>query len=235
MVIKAEEDGDEEDGVGRSYSSPIMVSRRKRITQEARAILADGGVKALTIHRLCEQADVAVRTIYRAFGDKDGVILAAINEHMDSIRDFLAINPGRGDVESVFKELDWLVAELFRSAAFGLVVIEFYFSQAPRVEAVKALRSVPNDRAWRWLDLCRRQGLLLPGLDQERVARHFADAEYVMYHRWAVGEIPNDTLADELKANFLLNAIGVVAEPERGRLIEMLTPIYAHLGALNPH
>ena len=45
MVIKAEYDGDEEDGVGRSYSSPIMVSRRKRITQEARAILADGGVR----------------------------------------------------------------------------------------------------------------------------------------------------------------------------------------------
>lgn len=231
MVIEPEEEEDDEDRHGRSYSSPIMIGRRKRITQEARAILADGGVKALTINRLCEQADVAVRTIYRAFGDKDGVILAAINEHMDSIRDFLAINPGRGDVDSVFRELDWLVAELFRSAAFGLVAIGFYFSQTPRVEAVTALRSVPNDRAWRWLDLCRRQGLLVDGLDQERVARHFADAEYVMYHRWAVGEIPNDLLADELKANFLLNAIGVVNEPERGRLIDMLTTIYARLGA----
>ena len=58
--------------------------------ETAHAILGEGGVEALTIRRLAREADVAHRTIYRLFGDKDGVILATVSDRMGEVRAHLA-------------------------------------------------------------------------------------------------------------------------------------------------
>lgn len=53
---------------------------RARITREAAALLADGGPAAVTTRGVAEAAGVQAPTIYRLFGDKDG-LLEAVAEH----------------------------------------------------------------------------------------------------------------------------------------------------------
>ncbi|RIX30253.1 TetR/AcrR family transcriptional regulator [Amnibacterium setariae] len=53
---------------------------RERITREAGALLAHGGPGAVTTRGVAEAAGVQAPTIYRLFGDKDG-LLEAVAEH----------------------------------------------------------------------------------------------------------------------------------------------------------
>ena len=50
--------------IRRRYTSPAMTERRARIVDTAHRILGEGGVAALTIRRLSEEAGVAQRTLY---------------------------------------------------------------------------------------------------------------------------------------------------------------------------
>ncbi|HEX7781621.1 MAG TPA: helix-turn-helix domain-containing protein [Sphingobium sp.] len=214
----------------RIYASDNMAERQSRILKAARELLSDGEAN-LTINRLCQRADVAARTVYRAFGDREGVIQAVIAEHMEAIMSFLAVAPLKGDIESVFREYDWITAELFRGAAFARVIVGFYFSQNPRPQALVSLRSVAYHRITAWMHYAAEQGYLSPALDRDRIALHQVDTEYVQFNKWAAGQIAGDRVADELKANFLMTAIIASHGPERERLTDLLADAHARLGA----
>ncbi|MCS5715459.1 TetR/AcrR family transcriptional regulator [Herbiconiux sp. CPCC 205716] len=67
-------------------SSPAAVSEprtavRTRIVEVAAGLLGDGGAAALTTRRVADAAGVQAPTIYRLFGDKDGLV-DAVAEHV---------------------------------------------------------------------------------------------------------------------------------------------------------
>jgi AcrR family transcriptional regulator len=208
--------------VGRTYSSAIMLERRNRILHAARELLAEGEAN-LTINRLCEQAGVAARTVYRAFGDREGVIHAVVADHMDAVCAYLAATPLKGDIESVFREYDWIEAELFRGPAFARVLVGFYFSHSPRPKALASLRSVALQRVTAWMNHADRNGYLAAGLDRDRIGLHQVDTEYVQFNKWATGQIPDSRVAAELKISFLMTAIVASTGRERERLTGLLT------------
>jgi len=212
----------------RKYLSPQMEERRHRILQAARALLTEGEGN-LTINRLCERAQVSPKTVYLAYGDRDGIILAALAEHMETIAKFLEVAPPAEDIFGVLREYDWVVAELFRGPEFARVIIGYYFSGVPREAAVAALRSVTLTRMRRWIERLRKHGTLVEGLDVERLAYSHVDGEFTVLQRWATGRIPDETMADEMKANFLETAITLTREPHREVLVTLLGGIHARL------
>jgi AcrR family transcriptional regulator len=58
---------------------------RARITEVAAALLADGGASAITTRGVADAAGVQAPTIYRLFGDKDG-LLEAVAEHTMAVQ-----------------------------------------------------------------------------------------------------------------------------------------------------
>lgn len=206
-----------------------MEERRRRILRVTRQIIASGGEAELTIGRLCEQADVSQKTIYSAFGDREGVIRAALFEHMETIASFLAVAPPPDDTPGVLREFDWVIAELFRGPEFARTIIPFYFAAVPQTEAIISLRSVPRGRMERWLRRTRQRGDLVEGLNEGRIVDVYVDGEYAVLQRWASGRIDNSDMGDEMKANFLQNAVMVMRGEERDRTLDLLTAIHARL------
>lgn len=197
----------------RRYASPSMVRRRQRILEEARAILCEGGDEALTIARLSEQSNVAPRTIYRFFGDKEGVILAAIAHRMEEARAIIGGQKQPYSIETVFRELEWAVSELELNPEFSKVMVSIYFSSTPHVEAASELSSLARSRFLGWVEKATEDGLKSNAVDIERIAQEAADAEFLIYHRWAYRGISASQCLLELKANFLKAAI-VALRPE---------------------
>lgn len=213
----------------RRYLSPLMEERRHRILQSARALIAEGGDANLTINRLSQRAQASPKAIYLAFGDRDGVIAAALTEHMETIEAFLEVAPPAQDTLSILREFDWIIAELFRGPEFARVIIDYYFSANPRGDAIVSLRSVPLLRMQRWLAQARRQGQLVEGLDFNRLAYSYIDGEYAVLQRWASGRIADANMADEMKANFLEKVIVMTREPYRDALDTLLAGVHARL------
>jgi AcrR family transcriptional regulator len=190
----------------KGYASEDMEVRRVRILVEARKLI-ELGEKKMTIAKLSECADVAPRTIYRAFEDRDGVILAVIREHMQAISEFLSKSPIEGDIDSVMREYDWIVAELFRGAEFARVLISFYFSPRPGDTTIKELRSVAMRRMNAFLGHADRRRLRNLRLDRALLAQRMVDDEYLILTKWAIGRIEDRQVGNELKASFLANAM----------------------------
>src|SRR3569833_1272152 len=67
---------------GRSRSQH---QRRKRILQAAAALASRGGVEAMQMRAVAERAGVALGTLYRYFPSKLDLVVAVVNEEMDSL------------------------------------------------------------------------------------------------------------------------------------------------------
>ncbi len=67
---------------GRSRS---QLQRRKRILQAAAALASRGGVEAMQMRTVAERAGVALGTLYRYFPSKMDLVVAVVNEEMDTL------------------------------------------------------------------------------------------------------------------------------------------------------
>jgi AcrR family transcriptional regulator len=77
---------------GRSRSQH---QRRKRILQAAAALASRGGVEAMQMRTVAERAGVALGTLYRYFPSKMDLVVAVVNEEMDTLEASLDRRPPR--------------------------------------------------------------------------------------------------------------------------------------------
>jgi TetR/AcrR family transcriptional regulator, cholesterol catabolism regulator len=77
---------------GRSRSQLL---RRKRILQAAAALASRGGVEAMQMRTVAERAGVALGTLYRYFPSKMDLVVAVVNEEMDTLEASLDRRPPR--------------------------------------------------------------------------------------------------------------------------------------------
>jgi AcrR family transcriptional regulator len=218
----------------RKYASPGMSERRQRIVTQAHRILGEGGVQALTIERLSREAGVAPRTLYRLFGDKEGVIFATVSDRLREVRRDIALQRRDYSIAAVFEELDWMVSEMHRDDEYARVVIGFFFSAEPRTAAIRELRSVAYNRVRNWMDREISAGHCLTELDLERIAQDHVAGEFYVYHRWAVGVASGPQCRLELRCAFLRTAILVLSDPVRSDYIALLAAHQRELGAADP-
>ncbi|MBB4630822.1 TetR/AcrR family transcriptional regulator [Sphingosinicella soli] len=207
-----------------------MTERRARIIARAHEILGEGGVQGFTIERLCREADVAPRTLYRLYGDKEGVIFATVAERLCEVRAHIARRRKVYTIEVVFDELDWMVSEMYRDLLYARTVIDFFFSSVPRPAAIRELGSVAYNRFRNWMDREILAGNTCSNLDLERIAQELVATEFVIYHRWAVEAIDGPACRLELHANFLKSAILVLEGEERRRYVDLLAETHRALG-----
>ena len=216
--------------VTKKYTSPAMTKRRQRIIDTAHALLGDGGIQALTIARLSREADVAPRTIYRLFRDKDGVIFATVADRMREVREHIARQQRVYTLETVFKELDWMVSEMEQDTEYARVVIDFNFSLSPREADIRELRSVAYNRVRNWLDREILAGNTRTDLDLERIAQRHVVQEFLVYRRWALGVTDSDECRIELHCCFLQTAALVLTGAARDDALARLVSYHHKLG-----
>lgn len=218
----------------RKYASVGMSERRQRIIERAHSILGEGGVQALTIDRLSRESEVAPRTIYRLFKDKEGVVFATVSDRLHEVREAIARKQRDYSISEVFDELDWMVSEMYRDNEYARVVIGFFFSTEPSVAAIRELRSVAYNRFRNWMDGEIESGHCCDALDLERIAQEHVASEFYVYHRWAIGAVSGKRCALELRCAFLKTAILVLTEPTRGKYFALLVDHQRQLGAADP-
>ncbi|MDR7154245.1 AcrR family transcriptional regulator [Sphingobium xenophagum] len=202
-----------------------MTLRRARIVDTAHRLLGEGGVPALTIRRLSEDAGVAQRTVYRLFGDKDGVVSATVIDRMVEVRAHIARRNATYTLDVVFAELDWMVSELERDCLYARVVIDFVFTPEPRELEVRELTSVARARFRAWLLLQQEVGHVRDDLDLEYVIDTHVMHEFLVYRRWSLGQCDAALCRMELHACFLQSATLVLVDAVREQYLSHLVTL----------
>ncbi len=211
-------------GARQSYSSPLMQERRERILLEARGLLAEQGQSGFNIRELSRRAEVSSRTLYHAFGDKEGILAHAVTTYVEGLRDQWAVAPLGDNLESLLAEYDRVAAEIDRTSAYTKTLVEIFYSLKPITSALEAIRSLPASRMIRWLDQVPPSGLR-PGVDRARLIDHHVEVELAAIRHWAVDLVSADALADEMRLGFLFVLLAVT----KGRTHADINARYAAL------
>jgi AcrR family transcriptional regulator len=93
---------------------------RERLLEKATDLLYREGVQSVGINRIVAQAEVALMTLYRQFGDKDKLVAAALEHWSTQWLHWLAehIDRDNGDPEVRFAGLWDALEEWFKSEGF---------------------------------------------------------------------------------------------------------------------
>ncbi|WP_309604517.1 TetR/AcrR family transcriptional regulator [Phenylobacterium sp.] len=197
------------------YITDTILARRRRILEAAKQAIAEGGPDAFTIRELGRRAKVSVTTIYATYGDKLGLIAAAIEDYYQSLP--LARAPPTASLSALVASKDDVRNAILANRAYARQYAELYFSGSvdPRIYKVIRDTSTASGGHLPWLQKSLRDGDIVPGLSLDYLTTLFANHRLMVLHDWAHGRVSDDQLATALKMAFLIQARGVT----RGRTL----------------
>jgi len=178
------------------------------------SIIADGGLDALTMRRLAERADVAVATLYNQFGDRRRLLVAFVDHGLDRLQLDFENAPGADPIDTTRQ----LFAALDEEIAIRPDVWRPIFSMLKSGPDVHGM-GVVGDRVVALVDADLRaaaaSGLLVVGVDAERLARHILATRMSRLEKWAIGVIEWDAYEKSSRLGLELVLGSVLVEPAR--------------------
>jgi AcrR family transcriptional regulator len=184
----------------------------------AKEMIAEGGSAGFTIRELGRRAKVSVTTIYATYGDKEGLIAAAIQDYFDGLA-VARVRPTTS-LPALVAATDLARDAILANKAYARQYAELFFSGTvdPRIyKAIQGTATASNGRL-PWLQKIAREGDLVPGLELDYVIASLANQGLMVLHDWAQGRIRDEDLATAIKMGFLITARGVTRGPTHLRV-----------------
>ena len=213
------------------YISESILERRRRMLEVAKAMIAEGGSAGFTIRELGRRAKVSVTTIYATYGDKEGLIAAAIQDFFDALP-VARVRPTTS-LPALLAATDLARDAILANKAYARQYAELFFSGTvdPRIyKAIQDTATASNGRM-PWLQKIMREGDLIPGLELGYIVASLANQGLMVLHDWAQGRIKDEDLATGIKMEFLIMMRGVTRGPTQARVESELKKLLRAAGS----
>ncbi len=200
--------------------------RRDRILAEAWKLIAERAGDDFSLTELSERADVATRTIYNAFNDRDGVVAQAMAVHYRSLFADTFVEKGEARrLAEALAMIDAVAEEIAKVPGWSRTGVMMYFSPRTNPKIVASLRAMPIVILNAWLCSDEADAGRVALLPRGDIERGFANAQWGLTGDWAAERIDVTDLARGMKVIMLQtalafgNAVGLAAaEAEARRL-----------------
>ena len=115
-----------------------QMDRRRRILESTRDLLAEGGYEGLQMRVLAERAGVSPMTLYNRFGNKDALILAALQEMLDGLRGE-ATASGKQGIEFVLYSAELTANQILETPEYAKAMALMLFNGQAESPILNAL------------------------------------------------------------------------------------------------
>lgn len=196
-------------------------------------MIAEGGEASFTIRDLARRANVSVTTIYAAFGDKKGLIAAAIEDYYEDLP--IAQAPPTTSLATMLAANEDVREAILSNKSYAREYAELYFSKNLDHRIYKAIQETTISSAGYlpWLQKASRDGELIPGINLKYITMLMANQRLMVLHDWAQGRISDEDMMDTSKLIFLVLARGLTrgatqarVEAELKRLLRTAAPAH---------
>lgn len=176
------------------YNSPLMAERRQHILALARQMLAEAGYDGLSMRELAARANVAVSTIYTAFGSKDDLIYEASSDLYQQSFSPASASPHRPSLEIIALVCDGLGRNTRPSVAYAQACCRIYFL-ADRGSAIgKKLSSLLHDWILDLLGTMQTRDEVQSWTPLASLAQDISSHLWAMVYDWTLGLHPDASL-----------------------------------------
>jgi AcrR family transcriptional regulator len=212
----------------RRYDSPVMADRRRRILDEAQAIIDELGVEGFTIRELSRRAGVAQRTLYNQFGSKEDILASAIHDHFAGLLAALPAPPAAADFEGHLQRIDALVDRTVALKRYATAMVGVFFSPTVDRRLYETLRWISGGGSAAWVPEALRTGVLskLPPADVERLSTLLINTGYANITDWAAGRISAAEMKLRFKLNFLTCIQPLTRAPHQQTITRLLRRLW---------
>jgi AcrR family transcriptional regulator len=216
------------------YISESILERRRRMLEVAKAMIAEGGSAGFTIRELGRRAKVSVTTIYATYGDKEGLIAAAIQDYYESLP--LARARQTTSLPALLAATDLARDAILANKPYARQYAELYFSGTLDARIYKVIQETATAASGQmpWLRKIMRDGDLMPGLELGYFVTLLANQRLMVLYDWAQGRIKDEDLATATKTAFLIMARGLTRGPTQARLEGELKKLLRAAGSSSP-
>ncbi len=207
------------------YSSASIHERRRRILKEARKMIAEHGLEGFSIRALCRQADVAQRTLYNAFQNKDRIIALAIREAYEDVNRYMRYRTSADTLAGIVDRLIAVNRRNLKARNYTRAVTAIYFAPNISTDIWQALRGMVFLNLRLWLDRMEKDGELQDWVDIEALAGDVANIEYATINDWAQGRLDDEAYLIRLITAVLSLTAGATRGNTHDEAVAMLRAI----------
>ena len=195
---------------GRSliYKSDNIYERRQRILREARKMIAQGGLEAVSVRDLCNRAGIAQKTLYNAFGSKENVIALAIRQYMVDFTQRAEMKFESATLEGWLERLIKTHSRNLQIRPYTSAIMGVYNSPTADRAIRNVIRSMAEQAAQPFADAIAAADDFLPGVTAESFIYLHTTAVYAILVDWCLGDVPDAALVDRICECFLLMVVG---------------------------
>ena len=186
--------------------------------EAAKQMIAEGGAEAFTVREMARRAQVSVTTIYATYGERLGLIAAAIEDYYQTLP--LSRAPQSASLSALLASKDRVREVILADRPYASHYAELFFSRSLDPRIYKVIRDTTTAAGGHlpWLHKVIRDGDLLPGLTLDSVITLFANHRLQDLHDWANGRIADEELGTHLKISFLILARAVTRGPSQAQV-----------------
>jgi AcrR family transcriptional regulator len=190
------------------YNSEQIVERRRRILHVARQIIFESGIDGFSIRELCSRADVAQRTIYNAFGSKEGVIAHAIRQYQMDFYKRIVCKFRPDTLEGRMELLIRVHSRNTQIKPYTRAIMSVYYSTTAHRAIRDAIRGLNADNLRPLCERLTREAQFAPGVSTDSFMQLAISSSYAVLLDWCVGDLNDDELVDRICENFLVMMVG---------------------------
>lgn len=174
---------------------------RNRITRAAERIIRSEGVEKLTMRRLAQDAEVALKTPYNLFESKTGLLISLLNTAMESLMDDLSPDEQGMALADLFDSLDEIRnffsgdEDYYRAIFWAIMTSDrseaILFSHNQVIQLISARMSRAKDA-----------GELDGNIDDRSLGNQLGLQLLAMLGIWAAGHLTIDETMNQTRANW---------------------------------
>ncbi len=185
---------------------------RRRILDAAAHIFSAHGYVAGTTNRIAEAAEMSIGSLYQYFPNKDAILAALIDEHIEAGEELLIQRLREGLPDSLECTLRLFVRATIDNHRGDPALHRVLFEQAPRSAALLERLHEIESRAAGWVTELLRHHPEVEVADPDFAARLTVATIESLVHRLIVQQVDTTQLEDEV-VRLLLGYLATAATP----------------------
>jgi len=187
LIAETEGETVSERSAGRPYAKSFE-KRRAQILSTAWRMIGENEGTGFSLTDLSKRANVALRTIYNAFGDKEGVIAQAVATHYSGLFSDLPLDTNDSCLLDEAVEMTARVAsETARIPAWSTTGVVMYFSPKTDPRIVETLRRMPIFILKSWMRSTQADKKQIKLFGREELERSYANLQWGLVNDWPPG------------------------------------------------
>lgn len=225
MHIETADDASEKAAPNRrKYNTKAMRERRARIVSATLELIEEGGISAATIRDVSKRANVALRTLYLYFDNREAMIGSAIKDFFYATISESGANEGPRTLSEALDRFDRIKSIILRKRAYSRELAPVFFSSNLDAGIHQILKDIAISHVVPYLDgVIAAQGRRISDDQYDFLKTQIANIEYSIIDNALSGHIPETKLNLFLKIGVLAFIVGYLDSAPEDMVVALRT------------